>query len=137
MTSLEEVDVLKGIICTPLPRKGVNDPEIMTMLKQEVPVVIQNSKLVEPAVRQCDLQFLSDYCGDENLFSVRASTAGSSAFIYADSSKNDGSFAWKYPISSVDMPFSSFAAILAAKAASEGREAFQVSHIKQQCHHHA
>lgn len=127
MATPEALEVLKKIVCNPIPRRNVSDPETMTMLKEERPVVIQNSRLVEPAVKQWDLQFLADYCGDDNLFSVRASSSGSPNFIYADGVKNEGSFDWRYPISQVDMPFSSFAAILAAKAASEGREVFQVS----------
>jgi hypothetical protein len=126
--SIEGLAALKGIRCDPIPRRQLpaNDQEVLTMLKDEVPVVITNSKLCDSAVKTWDLQFLSDYCGDENLFSVRASSSGSSAFIYADSAKNEGSFDWRYPIASVDMPFSSYAAILAAKAAAEGREVFQV-----------
>lgn len=106
------------IMAEPIKRLPVTDPKVLKMLKTDKPVVITGSKLCDKAVNKWDLRYLAQYMDPSNEldgFSVRHS---SQQFMYADEGKNDGSWAFQYPVKVTDTKFSAFCKDIAARLIS-------------------
>ncbi|KAI6651776.1 Hypoxia-inducible factor 1-alpha inhibitor [Oopsacas minuta] len=70
----------------PISRISVDSPELKDYLYKELPVVIEGSNLVGPALEKWDLGYLTENLGDRGLYNVMQ-TKGHQMFKYFDQNK--------------------------------------------------
>ena len=69
-----------------IPRIPYGSLDIKDYLAKELPVIIEDSKLVGPALEKWDLQYLAANVGDKGLYNVMQ-TKGHQKFKYFDKNK--------------------------------------------------
>ena len=70
----------------PIPRIPYGSLDIKDYLAKELPVIIEDSKLVGPALERWDLGYLVANVGDKSLYNVMQ-TKGHQKFKYSDQNK--------------------------------------------------